>query len=141
MRRIMPVTFTILIGLFTLAASCQVGGTKEIGFRGYAIAHTSAMLTKTVEADLVCGRVTAPAPPLCVDDATHGKILEILREVFVLDADLGRLIQSLPEGTPTTPEVGYMIGNVTVLIGDAVKLIPKSPQRQALAEKVAPAVK
>jgi hypothetical protein len=76
-----------------------------------------------------------------VDDETHGKILTILSDAATVDGDLGRAIQALPEGVPTTSDIGTMIGRVTTLVADVVALIPKSPQRQALADKVAPTLK
>ena len=136
--RLMQVALVALVLASCIAASCQTGGTKDIAFRGWAVAHTSVMLTKNVEADLVCGRPTAPAEPLCVNDQTHGQILVILREAATVDGDLGRLIQATPEGAPSSADIGNMIGRLTVLVEDVVQLIPRSPQQRALAEKVAP---
>ena len=126
----------VLIALVSLPGCASLGGAKQAGFQGYAVAHTSFMLTKNVEADLVCGRSPAPPAPLCVDDATHGKILDILHQASIFDGDLGRAIQAMPEGVATTPEVGTLIGKITALISDVLALIPKSPQKAALAEKV-----
>jgi len=125
----------VLLGL--LATGCaSLGGTKQAGFQGFAVAHASLMLTKNVEQDLVCGKSQAPPAPLCVPDATHGQILGILSEAFTMDGDLGRLVQSLPEGAASTPEIGTLIGQITRLISDVLALIPKSPQKAALQDKV-----
>lgn len=121
----------------TMYGCVSLGGAKQAGFQAFAVAHTSLMLVRNVEKDLVCGQPTAPTAPLCVNDATHGKVLEILKEGFTIDGDLGRLVQALPEGVATTPEVGTLIGKITVLISDVLQLIPKSPQQKALADKVA----
>jgi len=136
MKRLLSI---VLVGFAFV--SCQsgcasLGGAKQAGFQGFAIAHTSLMLTKNVEHDLVCGQSQAPPPPLCVPDAVHGQILEILKQGFTLDGDLGRLVQATPEGVPLPAEVGTLIGKVTKLISDVLALIPKSPQKAALVEKV-----
>ena len=126
----------VLIALVSLPACASLGGAKQAGFQGFAVAHASLMLTKNVEGDLVCGKSAAPPAPLCVPDAVHGQILDILKQGFTIDGDLGRLIQAMPEGTATTPEIGTMIGQITKLISDVLALIPKSPQKASLQSKI-----
>lgn len=126
----------IALSALLMGASCQTGTAKDTAFKPYAIAHTSLMLVKSTEADLVCGRPQAPNAPLCVPDAVHGQVLAILKEGFTIDADLGRLIQALPEGVPTTADIGSLLGRLTALIKDVLGLIPQSTQKAALVEKV-----
>lgn len=128
--------FLSLVLVLALGSGCALRTAKQVGFQGFAIAHTSLMLTKNVEKDLVCGQAQAPPAPLCVPDAIHGQILEILKQGFILDGDLGRLVQATPEGAPLPAEVGTLIGQVTRLISDVLALIPKSPQKAALQDKV-----
>lgn len=126
-----------LVLVVLLAQGCaSLGGAKQVGFQGFAVAHTSFMLTKSVEADLVCGKSAAPPAPLCVPDAVHGQILEILSKGLGIDGDLGRAVQAVPEKNPLPAEVGTMIGQLTKLISDVLALIPKSPQKAALQDKV-----
>lgn len=125
-----------LVLVVILGSGCALHTAKQAGFEGFAVAHTSLMLTKNVEKDLVCGLAQAPPAPLCVPDGVHGQILEILSKGFAIDGDLGRLVQSVPEGAPLPSEVGTMIGQLTRLISDVLALIPKSPAKAALQDKV-----
>ncbi len=130
-----------ILGVIALVSffgiSCALNSAKQVGFQGFAVAHTSFMLARNVEKDLVCGLPQAPTAPLCVPDSIHGQILEIEKKALTIDIDLGKLVQSVPEGSPLPSDVGRMVGELSSLIGDILKLIPTSPQKAALAEKVA----
>jgi len=121
-----------------LSTGCkQAANARHVGTVSVVAVHSTLSEIQDTEGKLVCGRVGAPPEPVCVPDVTHRQIAGKLAQAFQLDADLARAVRAMPTDAPTPAQVFELVAQVNALIKDIMALIPDSPAKTQLGDKIA----
>lgn len=131
--KIAPVLLlTVALG----SLSCvSLGGARHRAAVSVVSAHAVLAAIQDTEMGLVCGKVTAPAPPACVPVDTHKALSAKLATAFDYDAKALQLAKVLPAGG-ASPDVASLIGQIRAIVDAVMALIPDSVQRRALAANI-----
>lgn len=136
LRRIL-VAGGLMCGLALIGGCASLGGTRHRATVSVVTAHGVLSAIQDTEMLLVCGRQGAPDPPLCVPPETHRLISARLAVAFGLEGDLARIVRALPAGEKQPAQVLELVGSIATLVKDVLELIPKSPAKESLEQKLA----
>jgi len=127
----------LLIVLALLSASCaSLHGPRHVATVSIVSVHAVLSAVQDGERLLVCDAVTAPAPPACVPPDVHRRIAGELVTAFDLDGQVARLVRAVRPGGVTSADVPALLGRIAAIIDRIFALMPASPQKAALAQKV-----
>lgn len=120
-----------------LAQGCaSTGGAKAAGYQGLTVAGQALYLIQDTEMGLVCGRVGAPQPPVCVSEKTHKEeISPRLAKAFSIGEKASASLRALPPSISTTPsaEVLAFVAQIWDLVNEIRGLLPSSKPAAELA--------
>lgn len=87
------------------------------------------------ERGLVCGTVTAPAPPACVPVDRHKAISADFVKAFQVHRAAAQLVRDTPAGAPTPSDLARLLGDVNALIESILARVPASTAKAQLISK------
>jgi hypothetical protein len=119
---------------FSTIGCASTGGVKKGAYVGLSVAGQALFLIQDTEMGLVCGRLQAPQPPVCVSELIHKtQISPKLAKAFALGERASDVIRAIPpEITGPTPEVLNLVSQIWALITEIRDLIPTSDQSKKL---------
>jgi len=120
---------------FSTIGCASTGGVKKGAYIGLSVAGQASFLLQDTEMGLVCGRLGAPAAPLCISEVVHKtQISPKLAKVFALGERASDVIRAIPlEITGPTPEVLNLVSQIWTLITEIGFMIPQSDQAKKLS--------
>lgn len=126
----------LLAALLVLPGCASMGGPRHVTV--VSLAGTAGVLDTFVrsEAALVCGQPTAPQAPLCVPVPRHLQIVDMADRAAALGEAASLAMARLPQGSPQPAEVVTMLAQVNGLVLAAMRLVPESHQKQAIAQAI-----
>jgi hypothetical protein len=135
--------FLVLIAVL-FAVGCSQTGCASLGATkvqhpftlSVSTLHQTLVAIDDTERLLVCGAASAPAPPQCVDDTRHREISRLLAQAFSIDSSIAKTVRTLAIDQPLPPSTTNEIADVKALVSDVLGLIPESPQKAGLVQRV-----
>lgn len=125
-----------LLGI-SFAGCKQAATARHVGTVSVVAVHSTLSEIQDTEGKLVCDRAGAPPAPVCVPADVHRQIAAKLAQAFQLDADLARVVRAMPVDAPTPAQVFELVAQVNILVKDIMALIPDSPAKTQLDQKIA----
>jgi hypothetical protein len=134
MKRLM-----IILALTISSAGCGFSIVKTRHVSTVSVVSANAVLVALHDGQraLVCGTAVAPAPPLCIPvEVNRTTIAPMFITAFDLDGQVARTVRGIPAGGVLPSNIGPLLAQITQLINRILAAIPKSVNKQALAERV-----
>ena len=131
--------FAVGILASTLCAGCALhGGPRHTATVSIVSTHAVLKAIDDTEMQIVCGRVGAPQAPLCVPISQHRVISAYLKQAFELEAQIGRVVLTIPDGQMLPADVMALTVQVGALINKIVELLPQGKSKTALLQRIEP---
>jgi hypothetical protein len=127
---IATVVALVLTGCGSIGGALHVGGPRHLATVTVVTSHGILALVQDSENAMVCGKATAPVP--CVTASAHKAISADLVTAWADEADVERLVRSVPAGVAVSPDVPTLLGKISGLIDKIVKAIPNSSAKTTL---------
>jgi hypothetical protein len=142
-KRLLLVAASCLL-LFGCEAGCAlgVGGVRHVATVTSSGSGSALDLIQDTELRIVCGRLNAPAPPLCVSDdppadgshSLHFRIHEKLTQAFGLHKQMTDLVTAVPDTSEgqsiQATKVLALVAQISALVNEILGMIPDgSPQK------------
>jgi hypothetical protein len=127
--------YSIAIALLIVGCA-SLGGARHVATVTVVSAEATLGFIQDAELSIVCGRTGAPVAPACVDAATHKLIEGKLSTAFGLSSDLAKLVKAVRPDQPLPTQANDLIARITALIQDITSLIPNSPQKTVILQRL-----
>lgn len=130
-----PLALLLAVGLSAAMLSTGCASARHKAVVTVASAHTVLTIIREDELLLVCGRATAPAPPLCVPPEVHRDISAKLVKAFEADERMLRIVRATPSSAGPA-DVGTLLREISGVVSEILALIPASHEKAAIVGKV-----